>query len=90
MSHWDERDKGMRARVDGRTAMAQRVVWQLEIGPLRARCVGIGVNAFEVYGRTDRGWTDKIGDGPDPVELLRKVTASTGVRKAITDRRGVF
>jgi hypothetical protein len=76
-------DEAVRARVTGREAVADKTVWQLNAGPLRARCVHEGGPAYVVQGYTYKGWTAVIFRGTDPVELLRQVAGSIGVRKAI-------
>jgi hypothetical protein len=76
-------DAAVRARVAGREAVAAKTVWQLDLGPVRARCVRQGEAEYVVQGRMSNGWTTVILRGTDPVELLRQVAGSIGVRKAI-------
>lgn len=89
-------DEGVRARVAGREAVARRTVWQLDIGPLRMRCIATPVestyegnpitptSAYIVQSRDPQnGWTGVVGTGDDPAELLRRAVGSTAVAKFI-------
>jgi hypothetical protein len=89
-------DQAVRARVDGRTAVARRTVWQLEVGPLRMRCIATSVectyegdpikptSAYIVQSRDPKnGWTGVVGAGDDPAELLRRVSGSASVAKFV-------
>lgn len=70
-------------RWAGRQRVQNQTVWTLSVGNLQARCVRNGDKDFVVQGRGDKGWTENIGSGEDPVELLRRVTASKGVANAV-------
>lgn len=89
-------DAGVRARVAGREAVARRTVWQLDIGAFRVRCVASPVerddngepikpaSAYVVQNRDPKnGWTNMVGAGDDPAELLRRLVGSAGVAEFI-------
>lgn len=71
-------DAGVRARVDGKTAIAARTVWALEVGGARFRCLR-EQGGYVVQARTRKGWTAEVCKGPDAAELLRQVACSKPV-----------
>lgn len=78
-------EKAVRARVDGREAVAKRTVWSLEIGPVRARCLWRGRD-FVVQIRGPKGWNPEVGHGKDALALLRTVTRSKGLEDALAEK----
>jgi hypothetical protein len=73
----------MRARVAGKERMAQRTAWQLDVGPLRLRCVFITTGVgFLVQVHNGKTWKATETAGPDPAKLLRGIAGSVGVTRA--------
>ena len=72
-------DQAVRARVDGRQSTAQRLIWQLDAGSLRLRCLLTpGGGAYEVQARTATG-LQNVGGGDDPMALLKKIITASSV-----------
>ena len=69
-------DKALRARVEGREAVAARTSWQLDVRGFRVRCLREGPGAFQVQvrGQGSRGRWESTGDlCADPNDALQRV-----------------
>ena len=76
----------MRARVAGKAAVAARIVWSLEAGQLRARCLAVGRGYFVVQLRSSAGWENTVTRGVDPVALLQRMTGAGLVAQQVRER----
>jgi hypothetical protein len=74
----------VRARADGKLAMRARIVWQLDAGPLAVRCVRNN-SGFVVQGRSDKGWTEVLGEGTDAHKLLAQVCLTPAIGAALAE-----
>jgi hypothetical protein len=78
-------DLAVRARVEGKSAVARRTVWRLDVGLVTARCLRDG-DSFVVQVRGPAGWNPAVGRGPDATKLLQAVARSPGVASAVAER----
>jgi hypothetical protein len=78
-------DKAMRARVNGRTKMAERTAWTLEANGLAVRCVKTR-DGYTVQARVGK-WSDLGLAGTDPIVLLQAVVSTKSVRAALAASR---
>lgn len=77
-------DDAVRARVAGRVAIANRTVWNIEIGPCRFRCVlDSRLCLYVMEARQPGGGYDEIGRGTDPRELLGRLAFSDAVKRLL-------
>lgn len=76
-------ERAMRARNAGRATVTANTAWTLQAGPLQCRCVKIE-KGFQLQVRDTKGWRDMFDVGDDPVRMLRVLTNSDIVVKALS------
>ena len=80
-------DKAVRARVAGRQTVAEKILWQLNVGDFRVRCIPhtVEAGAYIVEARIDGVWRAHLCFGKDPVELLQRVAKTSATTQAIRE-----
>lgn len=80
MSRQAVTDDGVRARVAGRVDIAARIVWKLEVGAFRVRCIReVDGSTLIVQAHDGAGWNKEVTRGTDAYQLFQAVVASKGV-----------
>lgn len=78
-------DDAVRARNEGKDAVARRTIWILEIGGLKVRCLLENQTMFVVQVRTEGSWRREIARGPDALRLLRTIAGTTLASIAVAE-----
>lgn len=66
-------ESGVVARVEGRTKVAERTAWELDVAGFRLRCLKEPGSGYVVQARGERGWTEKVTRKDDPAGKARRV-----------------